>query len=245
LRIKIVLGVKQQGCILGFDYQDTISKMILNFIQEYSSSYGRQNNPLLSFGQLMIPERSISNEGIQILGENAYLYISSPNSKLLKGIADGLNERSTLNFNNVSFEIEQIVFLNDPVIEESAWFTTLSPVLVSVMKNINGKMRLWNIGPDDPLFERTLVSNLYRRYKRYYGRLPRDRKFIIERVLSPKQKRIRVNNYYYRAYLMGLQVQGSSELLNFAYQAGLGEKTHLGFGMLGLLKFRSQESAAE
>jgi len=47
-----------------------------------------------------------------------------------------------------------------------------------------------------------------------------------------KAKRLKIANNYRRCSLMEFEVQGSTELLEFAYEAGIGEKNAMGFGCL-------------
>ena len=51
-----------------------------------------------------------------------------------------------------------------------------------------------------------------------------------------KRKRIAIDTHekttYHRAYMMDLILEGDIDLINFAYDVGLGEKNSMGFGMI-------------
>ena len=55
-------------------------------------------------------------------------------------------------------------------------------------------------------------------------------------MINVKRKRISIakgsSTTYHRAYMMDLNLEGDSELIEFAYDAGLGEKNSMGFGMV-------------
>ena len=55
-------------------------------------------------------------------------------------------------------------------------------------------------------------------------------------MANVKRKRIAIlkdpNITYHRAYMMDLILEGDLDLINFAYDVGLGEKNSMGFGMI-------------
>ena len=55
-----------------------------------------------------------------------------------------------------------------------------------------------------------------------------------------KRKRISVpkgdNTTHHRAYMMDLILEGDADLIEFAYDVGIGEKNSMGFGMIKLAK---------
>ena len=57
-------------------------------------------------------------------------------------------------------------------------------------------------------------------------------------MANVKRKRISINKgsqtTYHRAYMMDLILEGDIELIEFAYDVGLGEKNSIGFGMVKL-----------
>ncbi len=55
-----------------------------------------------------------------------------------------------------------------------------------------------------------------------------------------KRKRISINKgnatTHHRAYMMDLILEGDLDLIEFAYDVGIGEKNSMGFGMIKLLE---------
>ncbi len=55
-----------------------------------------------------------------------------------------------------------------------------------------------------------------------------------------KRKRISINKSnattHHRAYMMDLILEGDLDLIEFAYDVGIGEKNSMGFGMVKLLE---------
>lgn len=76
--------------------------------------------------------------------------------------------------------------------------------------------------------------NLVERFSEFYGRAPEDRFDVIE-TANIKPKRIKIADSFRRCNLMSLRIQASPELLEFAYDGGLGEKNAMGFGCVDVL----------
>ena len=63
---------------------------------------------------------------------------------------------------------------------------------------------------------------------------------MVEKILTANpEKRITIDKgdeqTFHRAFLMDLVLEGDLDLIKFAYDAGLGEKSGLGFGMVDLI----------
>ncbi len=66
--------------------------------------------------------------------------------------------------------------------------------------------------------------------------------FEVVETKDIKPKRIKIADSYRRCNLMSLRILASSELLKFAYDAGLGEKNAMGFGCVDIIETIQQRS---
>ena len=113
-------------------------------------------------------------------------------------------------------------------------FRTLSPICMKLHKD----NKTVYLGPESPLYEQALLNGLLSRYHAVHGE-PYDGEVFcrLNLISSPKEKLItirastkgetRVKGYDFR-FSMSLP----SPLMHIAYEAGLGEETGMGFGMI-------------
>jgi CRISPR-associated endoribonuclease Cas6 len=83
-------------------------------------------------------------------------------------------------------------------------------------------------------FYENLKGNLLERYEEFSGQKI-DSTFFEAKVIGFKKKRVTINNSYRRCSLMDIVLKADPKLIEFAYDAGLGEKTAMGFGCIDVL----------
>lgn len=136
-----------------------------------------------------------------------------------------------LNLNGSSLNVESIEILPEPSFDKPiVCFRTLSPILVKTMRDVDGHLVEWELYPKDGRFYENIGRNLLQRYHTYFGAHPADAHFQIRQVYWTKPKRVTISGTPRRCSLMEFELDASSELTRFAYDAGLGEKNAMGFG---------------
>ena len=113
---------------------------------------------------------------------------------------------------------------------DSCTFRTLSPVYVKTMRKREGRLVVPDLYPNEPKFYENLHSNLASRYPEFQGHGIENEHFEVLDVTDVKPKRISVGNSFRRCSMMPMSLEANPELLEFAYDAGLGEKNAMGFG---------------
>ena len=169
--------------------------------------------------------------------EQAYFYVSSPNDSLLKHIKEGLLKKSIFSLAGIKFKIASIDSYAGPKFTRGIYrFSTLSPIVLRVPENNDSglkKIRFMYATDDD--FQTALKINLIKRFVSYYSQIPTTSTFEIKKIHRFKPVTYRIGTKYYRGNRIVFEVFGSPELLKFAFECGLGEYTHLGFGMVKVL----------
>jgi len=154
----------------------------------------------------------------------AVLYFSSPFDEVALALLEALMVSRCIRIKGTCIRVERAEKV--PPQLEPFPFRTLSPVTISVKKEKKVYLR-----PDQPLFYQELTSNFLRRFKVFTGneQLPEIR---ID-VQTFKARLVWVKNSRIPAYDLWGRIEGDKEALSFLWDAGLGEKTGLGFGMVG------------
>lgn len=242
MRLEIILKGKNNFKV-PFNYNHILSAIIynkisdLNFANELHSS---KSFKFFTFSQIYIPKRRIVKDGIIAKDGVISFYISSPNDFLIKSLVDGFLEDLEISFQNQKLTIQKIEALKTPEFSSKSEFKTLAPIIVRTKKEIDGELKIWDLAPSDKFFK-SLENNLIKKYIKFNNLTKTDKKINIYSDMNfVKRKRISINKgnatTHHRAYMMDLILEGDLNLIEFAYDVGIGEKNSMGFGMVKLLE---------
>lgn len=242
MRLEIILKGKNNFKV-PFNYNHILSAIIynkiadLNFANELHSS---KSFKFFTFSQIYIPKRRMVKDGIIAKDGVISFYISSPNDFLIKSLVDGFLEDLEISFQNQKLTIQKIEALKTPEFSSKSEFKTLAPIIVRTKKEIDGELKIWDLAPSDKFFK-SLENNLIKKYIKFNNLTKTDKKINIYSDMNfVKRKRISINKgnatTHHRAYMMDLILEGDLDLIEFAYDVGIGEKNSMGFGMVKLLE---------
>lgn len=242
MRLEIILKGKNNFKV-PFNYNHILSAIIynkiadLNFANELHSS---KSFKFFTFSQIYISKRRIVKDGIIAKDGVISFYISSPNDFLIKSLVDGFLEDLEISFQNQKLTIQKIEALKTPEFSSKSEFKTLAPIIVRTKKEIDGELKIWDLAPSDKFFK-SLENNLIKKYIKFNNLTKTDKKINIYSDMNfVKRKRISINKgnatTHHRAYMMDLILEGDLDLIEFAYDVGIGEKNSMGFGMVKLLE---------
>lgn len=242
MRLEIILKGKNNFKV-PFNYNHILSAIIynkiadLNFANELHSS---KSFKFFTFSQIYIPKRRIVKDGIIAKDGVISFYISSPNDFLIKSLVDGFLEDLEISFQNQKLTIQKIEALKTPEFSSKSEFKTLAPIIVRTKKEIDGELKIWDLAPSDKFFK-SLENNLIKKYIKFNNLTKTDKKINIYSDMNfVKRKRISINKgnatTHHRAYMMDFILEGDLDLIEFAYDVGIGEKNSMGFGMVKLLE---------
>lgn len=242
MRLEIILKGKNNFKV-PFNYNHILSAIIYNKIADLNFANELHSSKLFkffTFSQIYIPKRRIVKDGIIAKDGVISFYISSPNDFLIKSLVDGFLEDLEISFQNQKLTIQKIEALKTPEFSSKSEFKTLAPIIVRTKKEINGELKIWDLAPSDKFFK-SLENNLIKKYIKFNNLTKTDKKINIYSDMNfVKRKRISINKgnatTHHRAYMMDLILEGDLNLIEFAYDVGIGEKNSMGFGMIKLLE---------
>ncbi len=233
LRIKVSLKTKPKSR-LPFNYQYYLASAIYNIINTGDKELAERLHKyrgfkFFTFSQLRIPKRKIYNKYIEISDGYCHFYVSSPNYEFIHAFIDGIISKQNIRIERINFNVNNISILEPP--NKIKTLKTLSPIYLKTKREIDGKVKDYDLLPCDSKFYENLKANLKKKYEAFYG-VECDLDFDLK-ILKYKNKRILIKNTYHRCSEMVFEVWGDEELIRFGYECGFGEKNSLGFGMVG------------
>jgi CRISPR-associated endoribonuclease Cas6 len=251
MRIRITL-LPDKDKTLNINYNYWLSAWIYDTLkktnEEYAKKlhtegygYGKKMFKLFTFSQLRGKNFKIIGEEIVFL-DKTYLYIASPKQEFLLNFVTELLKNTTLKLRDYEFGIETVEVLKEPEFNnDENRFICLSPIVTSTAVEIEDKLRSVNLPLYDQRFVDNLKNNLIEKYYVLYNTLPDNLtiniNFDVEYYLkNPKGKRIKYKNVYVNGYMVPFTMSGNKELIEVAYNCGMGEKNSAGFGMIQKIK---------
>ncbi len=242
MRAKIFVRKVSKG-LLPFDYQYALASMLygklaLGNIRLANESHSHQGFKFYNFSNLILPDRKPSRKGLAF--EDAYFILTSPDVEFVRSFAEGLLQEPDFHLYDQKFIVNKIEILEQESLISPSTFRAISPIFVKTLREESGELKEWDLYPTDGKFHENVHKNLVGRYTEYHGSPPEKAHFHITRVRYFKGKRILIgsgeNATPRRCSLITFDLEASPELLNFAYDAGIGEKNAMGFGCLEVLR---------
>jgi CRISPR-associated endoribonuclease Cas6 len=164
--------------------------------------------------------------------------ISSPDDKLITELVNGILNKSEITFIGQKLNITKCEIIKEPEFNQKMEFKTLSPIIVTTKKEVDGKLREWDLAPSEEFYE-GIKNNLIKKYMQFNNITHNDKTInVYSNMKSVKRKRITINkgqnSTYHRAYQMDIVLEGDVDLIKFAYDCGLSSKNSMGFGLIDI-----------
>jgi CRISPR-associated endoribonuclease Cas6 len=215
---------------------------------------------LFVFSKLNIPDLAQQHNTLILKGSSpCTLFISSPMLEdFVQNFVVGLFQHQQLVIASKDvvgrFQVEMVETLPAPNFVErvkhsgsvSVRFRCLSPIVVSTMEEYGGKLSVHYIRPGDARLAEGIRHNLIQKLATVEGRKPDDDKLefklddeYVERrggfdritklitIKEGEEQETRV-----KCFVAPFELAGSAELIECAYECGIGEKNSMGFGMI-------------
>lgn len=248
MRIKIQVDVGD-GIRLPINYNHLLVGGIYHFLAESDAEYadflhntgytaGEKRFKLFTFSQLLAKHRRIRGTDI-LFGSQLTWYVSSPVEKFLSHFADTLLTEGRLLLGPHRLQIKDVSIPRIPRFQPQMRLRCLSPIVMSTVRERDGKQSQHYCLPDDPKLSELIRQNLMRKHAAIYGQPPKEDaltfRFDTDWVHSRHRRVTRLVDYKgtkIRGVMAPFYVAGSPALIQTGYDCGFGVKNAIGFGMV-------------
>ena len=254
MRFKLTLQIQPEvmGRELPINYQyplqaaiyHTLEKSDLGFstwLHENGYQLNGKRFKLFTFSNLLVPQYGIDKqrERLIVKSDLVTLYITFLPEKSTQQFIQGLFQQQTIQLadyiSGVQFMVREIQVMPPLDYHPNMTYRTLSPVCIS-LRNERGHMDY--LSPTDPRYELGILTGLLDRYNTIHGhpfsgtphchlQLLNEPKSALVRIKAGTPNETRVRGYRYQ-----FKLDLPEELMQIAYESGLGEKGSMGFGMI-------------
>ena len=247
MRIKILADVGD-GLTLPINYNHLLTGVIYGFLAESDPEYAsflhnegylgaKKRFKLFTFSQLMAERRRITGDKIHFRSTLTW-YVSSPVERFLSHFADTLLTEGRLSVGQRRLPIRDVTVPRIPRFQSEMYFRCLSPVVMTTVREWDGKQAMHYCLPDDPELSDLIRQNLIRKHEAILGRAPHDDTLAfafdndyIDRRQGRVTRLIDYKGIKIRGVLCPFRVSGSPALIQTGYECGFGDKNSAGFGM--------------
>ena len=169
MRLKISLTSNKSNYLIPYNYNHILSAIIYHKIADLDLAaklHFSRDFKFFTFSQIFTPQFKRIKQGIISKDGKLEFYISSPNDELIKSLVEGYLENSEVDFKGDKLWVEQIELLKKPDFSdvEVIKMRTLSPVMTRIKREIDGKLKIWDLEPGDERFYEGIQKNLINKY---------------------------------------------------------------------------------
>lgn len=244
MRLKIVFEFIGDDIVIPWSYPNALRGKVFGWLRignpelaTYLHDLGFEGRgrfyKLLTFSLLDFKGKKVEKDGIRPFGK-AVWYFSSPVSQIVEAIAIGALTEQGVKIGGAEAVVWSIEVEESKEIGIHGIFKTLSPICLSTGELRGEKLHKKFLEPGDKDYERVLNANLQGKATAFWGRGV-EGWVELRWIREPRSKMFRIRNTDVRGWLGELELRGPRDLLWIAYEAGVGEHTSSGFGMLGLI----------
>lgn len=252
MRFKLTLQVESECREIPINYQYELSSVIYEMIaradQKYSEKLHKdgvstdgKHFKLFSFSKLIVPNYGIKKETERLIinSDVVYWYVSFVQNEsmqaFIKGVLENQLFRLSDKISGVDFRIREVQIVQQPEYHEVMDCETLSPICVS-RKMTDGKDKY--LSPMDESYPDALLKGLMNRYHAINGHeyqgevyceltVTNEPKLALIKIKGGTKCETRIRGYRYK-----FSISLPKELMEIAYEGGLGSRTSMGFGMI-------------
>ena len=166
----------------------------------------------------------------------------------LANLIIGASTENQFRIGTSKFQISTIEQIQPPDLSQKQRFRTLSPLVLATVQIDNGHKVTYYLRPLDEGIEEAVQKSLLGKYRSIYGKEPVDEiiNFTIDRdYIMSRGGATRVSKLIHlkegagnqttrvKAFECPFYLEGSEELMQVAWDCGIGDKTNMGFGCIG------------
>ncbi|OFI05282.1 CRISPR associated protein Cas6 [Clostridium acetireducens DSM 10703] len=228
---------------LPIQYNHILQAVLLNslndekykkFIHDKGYEYEKRNYKMYTFSKLYGKFKLDKENKTITYYENGNFLVSSYDNIFLSYIINNIMLEGKINIAGNDIEIENIETKFIKINKNKMKVYTKSPITVYSTIKINGKNKTYYYSPYEEEFSELIRKNLLKKYQAFHGKKPNNDKFDIKILNKNKLKEniVIYKGLVIKAWSGEFLLEGSEELIDVAYNAGVGSKNSQGFGCL-------------
>lgn len=248
MRVRVVFQ-GQAPLILPWNYQHLLHGYLYGAIARSNPEFGtflhekgfiseRHQYKMLVFSKIFSKESRARSRGLEVVPPLQW-WFSSPLNEPVEALVKTLLMEGEIRLGDIRLFVEKMEVECIPEIDGKMWCETMSPVVASTGIKKEGKLVKRFLSPEDPDFRRVVEVNLLRKAKALGISFDRAPDINFEPVGKWHSRLITVQGINVKGYEGRFWLEGDENLIQLAYDAGIGERNSQGFGMFRFLNIEN------
>lgn len=218
--MRLYIKISRANQLVNFNYQPLLTGCVHKWLGKENLQHGKIS--LYSFSWLQ--NVNIRKMGVQVI-DGSYFTLSFHEVELVKTVVKNILDEPELFYGS---RVVDVRIQETPAFSEKERFLLASPVLIKRF-NDNGETHYTY---DNELSDKYLTETLITKAKLAEINTENLKVYFDRSYHSPKTKIISYKGIKNRANICPVIVEGSPEIIAFAWNVGLGNSTGIGFGAL-------------
>lgn len=243
--MRLIIEFLPEPICIPIAYNELIQAVIYaNLSEEYGQflhdkgyELGKRTFKLFTYSNLLgqykiIPKYLSKNISFQ---HGFKLIVSSPIEQFIRELATTLSRNKYIELYHQKAYIKNITLQGIPIIEQNSKIELLSPIIVySTIKNNENKDYRYFFNPKEEKFNELITSNIKKKYEVFTNKKIDGE--IKLNAINIDERKLMFKNTFAKGYMGVYEISGTQELINFAYECGLGSKNSQGAGLFSIIK---------
>lgn len=228
----IDLPVQYNHIVQGFLYNNLSDKCYREFVHQSGYAVGKRRFKLFTYSRLL-SAYSINSQGFISFHPPVRLVVASPLQHFIAELTDSLNRQKNAYLGPNSVEVKSIRTISSQPFNQRVDIRMLSPMVAYTTSIEDGKKKTHYYSPWSEKFQELVRHNLLQKYYLLNNEHLEDATL---QVIPQAQREtdctkiLKFKGTVIKAYSGQYSLQGSPELIQVAYETGLGSKNSQGFG---------------
>jgi CRISPR-associated endoribonuclease Cas6 len=258
MRLKVVLEPEKTGYQLPLNYMYPLSAVVYRIFSAgseevanrlhnigYINSHGK-GMKLFHFSFLKFERYEKYSEHFKCFGQASFVFSAPVETELIDTFVSGIFNCQEIIIGNRQFvshfRMKQVEVLKPYEFTNEETFRAITPITVSTMIEMNGKLQPYYIIANEPDYVPALKQNLLEKYEILYGRKFNGELDIT--LLNPDKAKSKLlwakegtkAETKVRGFLLDFKINSTPEMMQIIYNCGIGEKGSMGFGMVEVMR---------
>lgn len=237
-------ATENERITLPLQYNKAVQGMIYQRVREHLPEL--HDKGFVSAGRVfrLFVFSRIEGSGVKIINGTisfnspVRIKIGSPNNNFLECLANSLLRTPQIDIGGSPLVVESVAIARNPDFSSGrVKVRAISPITVySTLMSADGRKKTYYYHPEEKEFSDQITNNIIKKGA-LLGVDDKEAYFTIEpyRVRNTDLKTVYYKDYVVKGWLGQYLLRGTPELLNIAYDAGIGAKNSQGFGMVEII----------
>lgn len=245
MRVDIELNFKDK-LVLPIQYNYIMQAVVLRwlgnenyskFVHDKGYEYNKRKYKMYTFSKIFGRFKIDKAENTITFFEKANFLISSVDDEFLGYLVTNILGNDKFEINSQEIRINKVASSYTRMGNKVSIYTK-SPIVVYSTFEIEDRKKTYYYSPYERDFSEMLRKNLINKYRALYDTEPEDSSFTIKSLNNERlnESVVRYKGIVIKGWNGEFMIEGSPELLQLAYDTGLGSKNSQGFGCIELVK---------